>query len=356
MLLKKYIREKNIREINSLIDKSLEEEFLSESINEFNFDDEENRFFGDSIEIKHKVFRQKFIEFRNSKKIAILNSIVMGDLIFSSNDGPIAVFLDNCIISKELLFFGCDVDKIEINDNNISNIRFYNSKIIKCRISNCRVGKISIANSRLEQLGFFCNMINNIEKYHSKIDQFQSTGDTIDLQRIIKGENPKNIGLLDFVDISVEAMLDSIEDPIEAKIEILHFLKDANLLSQKRYLERLTDVELTSLSETSRFNKYLIKKLFGFARPSVFFKAGILIILIFSLGYYICGNIRIDERDCISFLEALYFSGATFTTISYGDMQPVGLTKMFAVVEGLLGIIICSGFLVSLVRKYTKSN
>ncbi len=356
MLLKQYTRENNIHELDILLDKSLNEKFLSEAINEFNFDNEENRFFGDSVEIKHKVFRQQFIKFRNSKKIAISNSIVVGDLIFLSDDGPIAVFLDNCIISKELMFFGCDVNNIEINDCNISSIRYCNSKIINCRISNCRVGNISIADSMLKQLDFFCNTINNIEKYHSKINQFQSTGDTIDLQRIIKGENPRNIGLLDFVDTSVEVMLDSIEDRVETRIETLHFLKDANLLSKKGDLERLTDIELTCLSETTRLSKWLIKRLSGFTKPSVFFIAGIFIILSFSFGYYTCGTIRIDERDCISFWEALYFSGATFTTISYGDMQPLGLTRIFTVVEGLLGIIICSGFLVSLVRKYTKSN
>ena len=206
------------------------------------------------------------------------------------------------------------------------------TKILNCHISNCRVGKISIADSTLKQLGFFCNTINNIEKYHSKINQFQSAGDTIDLQRIIKGKNPRSIDLLDFVDTSVEVMLESIEDRVETRIETLHFLKDANLLSQKGDLERLTDIELTCLSETTRLNKWLVKRVSGFTKPSVFFIAGIIIILSFSFGYSTCGTIRIDQRDCISFWEALYFSGITFTTIGYGDMQPLGLTRIFTVV------------------------
>ncbi len=356
MLLKKYTKENNIQELDILIAKSLEENFLSEVISEFDFDNEENRFFGDSVKIEHKVFQQPFIKFRNSKKIAISNSIVMNDLIFLSEDGPIEVFLDNCIISKELRFFGCNVNNIEINNCNISSIRYYNSEIKNCYISKCKVGKISIADSKIEQLDFFFNTINNIEKYHSNINQIQSTGDTIDLQRIIKGGNPRNIGLLDFVDTSVEVILDSIEDRIETRIETLHFLKDNNLLSQKNSLERLTDIELTCLSETSRLNKFLARCLSGFTKPSVFLIAGIVIILSFSFGYYKYGSIRIDERDCISFWESVYFSGVTFTTIGYGDIHPLGLTRIFTVVEGLLGIITCSGFLVSLVRKYTKSN
>ena len=356
MLLKQYTKEQNIQELDILIDKSLKEEFLSEAINEFDFDNEENRFFGNSVEIKHKVFRQQFIKFRNSKKIAISNSIIMGDLIFLSEDGPIAVFLDNCIISKELSFLACDVNNIEINDCNIPSIRYCNSKILNCRISNCRVGKIFIAESKVKQLGFSCNTINNIEKYHSEINQFQSVGDTIDLERIIRGENPRSIDLIDFVDTSLEVMLESIENRLETRIETLHFLKEANLPSLKGDLERLTDVELTCLSETTRLNKWLVRRLSGFTEPSVFFIAGIFIIICFSFGYFQFGTVSVGNRSFISFWEAVYFSGVTFTTIGYGDMQPLGLTRIFTVVEGLLGIITCSGFLVSLVRKYAKSN
>jgi hypothetical protein len=54
----------------------------------------------------------------------------------------------------------------------------------------------------------------------------------------------------------------------------------------------------------------------------------------------------------LGILEALYFSGITFTTIGYGDLAPVGWTRGLAVSEGLVGVLTVSAFLVSLVRRY----
>ena len=66
--------------------------------------------------------------------------------------------------------------------------------------------------------------------------------------------------------------------------------------------------------------------------------------------------VKCGKVECTSFWEALYFSGVSFSTIGYGDMSPLGITRLFAVLEGVLGILTCSGFLVSIVNKYTKVN
>ena len=57
----------------------------------------------------------------------------------------------------------------------------------------------------------------------------------------------------------------------------------------------------------------------------------------------------------LEFLESLYFSGITFTTIGYGDIAPIGVTRFIAVIEGFLGVLLISSFLVSLVRRFADS-
>jgi hypothetical protein len=68
------------------------------------------------------------------------------------------------------------------------------------------------------------------------------------------------------------------------------------------------------------------------------------------------GGYQIDSDVTwgLPFSEALYFSCITFTTIGYGDLTPSGITRFFAASEGLLGIVVASSFIVSLVKRYIE--
>jgi hypothetical protein len=54
------------------------------------------------------------------------------------------------------------------------------------------------------------------------------------------------------------------------------------------------------------------------------------------------------------FLEALYFSVVTFTTLGYGDISPIGITRVFATVEAFLGSFSLAFFVVVFVKKMTR--
>ena len=57
-------------------------------------------------------------------------------------------------------------------------------------------------------------------------------------------------------------------------------------------------------------------------------------------------------ESSLCFSEALYFSGISFTTIGYGDIAPLKSIRYIAVIEGLIGILLSSSFVISLTRKY----
>ena len=53
-----------------------------------------------------------------------------------------------------------------------------------------------------------------------------------------------------------------------------------------------------------------------------------------------------------SFLNCLYFSVVTFTTLGYGDFQPaVGLSRFFASLEAIIGAFTMALFAYTLARK-----
>jgi hypothetical protein len=68
----------------------------------------------------------------------------------------------------------------------------------------------------------------------------------------------------------------------------------------------------------------------------------IIVILLFA-GAFTSSNDKFleqGEEKYLSFQEALYVSVITFTTVGFGDISPLGLNRLFAALEALIGIII----------------
>ncbi len=66
--------------------------------------------------------------------------------------------------------------------------------------------------------------------------------------------------------------------------------------------------------------------------------------------------ILLENRNegTISILElwwkSLYFSGVTMLTIGYGDISPIGIGRVFAIVQALIGFILPTAFVLKVVH------
>jgi len=70
--------------------------------------------------------------------------------------------------------------------------------------------------------------------------------------------------------------------------------------------------------------------------------AHLLEILVFAVAWYQShrtGLIQFSIADP-GFIDILYFSGTTYTTIGYGDIVIVGNGRIAAVVEGVMGLVL----------------
>ena len=54
------------------------------------------------------------------------------------------------------------------------------------------------------------------------------------------------------------------------------------------------------------------------------------------------------------FLDALYFSVVTFTSLGYGDIRPVGGARLLAGIESLLGVFAISLFVFVFCRRMIR--
>ncbi|MDM8557380.1 ion channel [Candidatus Parabeggiatoa sp. HSG14] len=60
------------------------------------------------------------------------------------------------------------------------------------------------------------------------------------------------------------------------------------------------------------------------------------------------------QQNIHNFINCLYFSVVTFTTLGYGDLSPLGLTKFIAACEAFTGAFTIALFVVVFVKKMTR--
>ena len=89
-------------------------------------------------------------------------------------------------------------------------------------------------------------------------------------------------------------------------------------------------------------------------RPLRTFFCAIVIILFSAFFYTGMTLFRAESILRPGFFDSLYFSVATFTTVGYGDITAVGLSKAVAMLEVFCGIFIIPIFIVALSRKYLR--
>lgn len=87
-------------------------------------------------------------------------------------------------------------------------------------------------------------------------------------------------------------------------------------------------------------------------RPFLF---GFLIVFTCALIYKFGGPQNFQGmKQTLTFLEALYMSGVTFTTVGYGDFTPSGWLRAVAVFEAFWGIFLTPLFVIALTRRYLR--
>jgi hypothetical protein len=152
----------------------------------------------------------------------------------------------------------------------------------------------------------------------------------------------------------------------------LGFLNDRNC--DKLAIERWASEDQDKLFESTfwaklRYIKECIFKVLGYGEnPFVFFWISFMTILIFSVLFLFSGfeynTILVDRELSIDFSQfgetvddigaSLYVSVVTFSTLGYGDVHPIGISRMFACIEALLGLVFMSSFVATFLKRLLR--
>ncbi|PKR76969.1 hypothetical protein CEY16_14285 [Halalkalibacillus sediminis] len=92
---------------------------------------------------------------------------------------------------------------------------------------------------------------------------------------------------------------------------------------------------------------------------SAFFAMYFILMLGFALVYFLLaemGVVLLDDAPLQAgdsfekFFHAIYFSGVTLMTVGYGDITPVGIGRVIALMEAFIGYLLPAAFLYKLFR------
>lgn len=334
------------------------------------YDQEEGRIYKEEIEFEGCIINLPTLNLRDSAKVSFVNCIVVGRVLFGAKDYK-SILVDSCIFLDETVIGMAGVkDDVCIYKANFAKLVFESLEAITVYIADCRIGKFEVTESNISNLRAVGNSITNISVSQTIFENILFPYGQVDFSNF-KGKNRhrffskkrcltyrKNLessptpNLFKFVYVTVDEFVDDIMYRKEK--ETLDFL--CNYTDIKNNREYFSDIMInSSIYSQKNILLKLFMWLFGaFVKPSLIVMYGLLVFLIYALIY---SNPELyfkvgDNITNIDFLNALYFSGITFTTIGYGDIAPTGLAKIISISEGILGIFLSSSFLVSLIRKY----
>ena len=107
--------------------------------------------------------------------------------------------------------------------------------------------------------------------------------------------------------------------------------------------------------QKSYFSTALFLKLF-FVLCGVLIGFGVLYYLLSLEGVILVQSLSSRKPIEPTMLNLLYFSGETLVSVGYGDMLPVGVTRLFAVIESMIGILLPTAYFMKALDLSNQSN
>ena len=312
------------------------------------------------IQLCKKIIHHDDLEFRGQREIDFEDCIFTGKIKIINLEENCKIKFYNCIFLESVsisLNSGDNSGKlIELTNVNCkflillaikcNFVKIFNSQIGRFHLYNNDIDNFFVVNNNITHLDTISNFIKNIDFDYCQINK---TFIKSHIDESVLNENINNINWFEFINGSFCERV-STKDNIE---NIKFLLEYTNVRSNRDELSNL--IYHQTLCTNKKLSVFFLKILGGFVKPKLIIIYITLVNIIFS-AIYSNSYLKFKKSETIicglSFGDAIYFSGLTFSTIGYGDITPCNFSKYFSIAEGFAGIFLTSVLIVSLVRKY----
>lgn len=360
-----YIRETSNKEYDNLYNIYDEEKLYNLRIHKKSIDKFSNEERNEKNLINLKVLYCEFKEcrFENIEFIGCIfignvflkcdfENVVFKDCKFYNEEDDINIFKDECKL-REVRFNNSNIEKIKFENIGLKNVYIKESNLNSSIFNKCIMKEVIICDSDLSSIKILRpkHLDISFEDYYlSKFDE-NTFIDKVDLKKKDKSE---------YIDIC------KVYKDISTKFEANRL---SNIGGEYYYIAKL--IEKKGLKGIAKLKSMIYWALCGYGeRPTYALITSLEIVLVFAILYMITGlniggelvNYKSALRGNVDvasinkdFINSLYFSIVTFTTVGYGDITPVGFfSTLLSAIEMLLGVTMVGIWTATLSRKITK--
>lgn len=313
-----------------------------------------------NIEFKYNIFRScqfNNIKFNNCSFSGTsflncdFNNISFENCFFYNSNGDISIF-NNKTKFKNCCFTSCHMENSIFQSVNFYNVTFMNTNLKNSIFSEIYMDKVYITDSDCRSFKILSPDINEFkfdDNFLTKFDEYTF----IDKIRIDKNyKKTYEIASKIYMDFASKFEANRLRDNC----------------GEYYYLSKC--MENKSLSGINKIKSSIFWLLCGYGeRPTYALITSLEIVLVFAIIYMITGisvgGYIIDYKLALEygtfmpdlipdFMQSLYFSIVTFTTVGYGDITPIGSSTVLSGIEMLLGVTMVGVWTATLARKITR--
>lgn len=331
--------------------------------------DDESRIYDEVVEYERVIFDIPYVRIENSRRISFKDCVFTGKVSITQKiDNIESVYFDYCLIRGPLKIAGLRQDvHMTLHSVNCPEVIIASSKIALLYIASSHLGHFTIDDCTINQFVTFCNLFRYLDVGDNELGSvsFSTSQLLLSQQPALPSETlakeiAESFNEFDFAPCpDYDRLVDDEGKTVRRNtfrflLEHSDAALDRETFAQLKYLQ-------TIAAQPNRYLRWLQVCLGAFIKPSRILALIVLAVFLFGVMFRLPvfmfrtpdATGSVVERS-LSWGEAVYYSGVSFTTIGYGDITPLGWARPLAVMEGLIGILLASGYLVSLTRKYIE--